>query len=122
MARKSAPKTQNASANKVATAIKDKMPKSEILSHLASQTGLTRGQVGTVLEELEVLIQRHVKKRGAGEFTLPGLLKIRSVRRPPTKKRMGRNPATGEQIMIPSKPASTSVRVTALKRLKDMVL
>ena len=80
-----------------------------------------RAQVNSVLDELETLIERHIKKRGAGEFTLPGLLKIRSVKKPATKKRMGRNPATGEEIEIGPKPASIRVRITALKRLKEMV-
>ena len=74
-----------------------------------------------VFDELEILVERHIKKRGAGEFTLPGLMKIKAVRRPATKKRMGRNPATGEEIVIGPKPASIRVRVTALKRLKEMV-
>ena len=86
------------------------MSKAQILAHLATQTGLTRAQVDSVLDELEVLVMRHVKKRAVGEFTLPGLLKIRSVKRPATKKRMGRNPATGEQIEIPARPATTRVR------------
>ena len=67
------------------------------------------------------LIERHIRRNAVGEFTLPGLMKIRSVKRPATKKRMGRNPATGEEIVIGPKPASIRVRVTALKRLKDMV-
>ena len=104
------------------TAIRQKMSKAQILAHLATQTGLTRAQVNSVLDELEVLVMRHVKKRSVGEFTLPGLLKIRSVKRPATKKRMGRNPATGEQIEIPARPATTRVRATPLKRLKEMVL
>lgn len=104
------------------TAIRDKMSKAQIVSHLAAETGLTRGQVGAVLEELEVLILRHIKKRSVREFTLPGLLKIAAVRRPATKKRMGRNPATGEAVEIAAKPATTVVRLRALKRLKEMVL
>ena len=83
---------------------------------------LSRKQVQSVLDELETLIHRHIKKRSVGEFTLPGLLKIRQVRRPATKRRMGRNPATGEEIVIGPKPASTRVRDTALKKLKQMVL
>jgi nucleoid DNA-binding protein len=102
-------------------AISTKMTKTGILNEIAGNTGLNRKQVASVLDELEVLIERHIKKRGAGEFTLPGLLKIRSVKRPATKKRMGRNPATGEEIVIGPKPASIRVRVTALKRLKEMV-
>lgn len=123
MARKaaSAQSKQDTPSQKT-TAIRQKMSKAQILAHLATQTGLTRAQVNSVLDELEVLVMRHVKKRSVGEFTLPGLLKIRSVKRPATKKRMGRNPATGEQIEIPARPATTRVRATPLKRLKEMVL
>ena len=126
MARKAAPKARKAPAKQAATparkvtALRNKMSKAALLTHLAHETGLTRVQVGTVMSELEILIERHVKKRAVGEFTLPGLLKIRSVKRPPTKQRMGRNPATGEEIVVPAKPATTRVRITALKRLKEM--
>ncbi len=106
---------------KKAPAIKAKMTKTAILKELAEKTELSTKQVGSVLQELEVLIERHIKKRAVGEFTLPGLLKVKSVKRPATKKRLGRNPATGEEIMIGAKPASIRVRVSALKRLKDMV-
>ena len=124
MARKKASansKVKPAPAQPKTTAVKTKMTKTAILNELSEKTDLTRKQVAAVLEELETLIERHIKKRGAGEFTLPGLLKIRSVKRPATKKRLGRNPATGEEIMIGAKPASIRVRVTALKRLKEMV-
>ena len=115
-------KAQPAQPTQKTTAIRQKMSKAQVLSHLAAQTGLTRNQVDSVFEELEVLMMRHIKKRSVGEFTLPGLLKIRSVKRPATKKRMGRNPATGEPVEIPARPATTRVRATPLKRLKEMVL
>jgi nucleoid DNA-binding protein len=107
--------------SKAASAVTSKMTKTSIMNELATRTELTRKQVNAVLDELEVLIGRHISKRGVGEFTLPGLLKIKSVKRPATKKRMGRNPATGQEIVIPAKPATTRVRVLALKRLKEMV-
>ncbi len=119
-ARKKAPAKKAAAASKSAPVGK-KMTKTGILNEIAQNTELSRKQVDSVLLELESLIERHIKKRGAGEFTLPGLLKVRSVKRPATKKRMGRNPATGEEIVIPAKPATTRVRVTPLKRLKEMV-
>ena len=126
MARKTASKTSKAQTSaapaKKAPAIREKMTKAKILAHIATETGLTRGQVDAVLDELEVLVQRHIKTRAVGEFTLPQLMTIRSVKRPATKKRMGRNPATGEAVEIPAKPATTVVRVRPLKRLKDMVL
>ncbi|HEX7036438.1 MAG TPA: HU family DNA-binding protein [Pseudomonadales bacterium] len=106
---------------KKAGPVTQKMTKTGILNELAARTELTRKQVDTLLTELESLIERHISKRGVGEFTLPGLLKVRAVKRPATKKRMGRNPATGEEIVIPAKPATTRVRVTPLKRLKEMV-
>jgi nucleoid DNA-binding protein len=118
-AKKAAPK--KAPASKAAPAVKKKMTKTAILNEIAEKTELSRKQVSSVLEELDTLIQRHIKKGAVGEFTLPGLLKVRSVKRPATKKRMGRNPATGQEIVIPAKPATTRVRVTALKRLKEMV-
>lgn len=124
MARKAAPKrtrTKAAPAPKRPPALRNKMNKSAMLTHIAGETGLTRVQVGAVLDELEILIERHIKKRAVGTFALPGLLKIRSVKRPATKKRMGRNPATGEAVEIAAKPATTKVRVTPLKRLKEMV-
>ena len=116
-AKKAAPKQAAASNGPVTT----KMTKTAILNEIASLTELTRKQVDHVIEELEALIKRHINKKGVGEFTLPGLLKVRAVKRPATKKRVGRNPATGAEIMIPAKPASIRVRVAALKRLKEMV-
>lgn len=101
--------------------VTEKMSKTLILNELAERTELSRKQVVSVLDELESLIAAHLAKKGIGEFTLPGLLKIRRVVRPATKKRMGRNPATGAEIVIPAKKESTRVRVGALKRLKAMV-
>ncbi len=120
-AAKRKPAAKKAVSKPKLTAIKTKMTKSAILAEIAEKTSLSRQEVSAVFDELEILIERHIKKNGAGEFTLPGLLKIRSVRRPATKKRMGRNPATGEEIVIGPKPASIRVRATALKRLKEMV-
>ena len=126
-ARKTAAKKKSAAKKKAAaparklTAITKKMTKTQIFSDIAESTELTQKQVAAVFDELEVLIERHIKKRAVGEFTLPGLLKIKSVKRPATKKRLGRNPATGEEIWIGPKPASIRARVTALKKLKEMV-
>jgi nucleoid DNA-binding protein len=115
------PAARKASPAKAAPGVKRKMTKTGILNEIATNTDLNRKQVAAVLDELESLIERHIRKRSAGEFTLPGLLKVKSVKRPASKKRMGRNPATGEEIVISAKPASIRVRVTALKRLKEMV-
>ena len=103
------------------TAISNKMNKAAVLSEIAAATDLTRAQVASVLDGLELLIQRHIKKRSVGEFTIPGLIKIRKIRQAATRKRMGRNPATGESVMIPAKPASWRLQLKPLARLKQMV-
>jgi hypothetical protein len=73
-----------------------------------------------VLDELAVLISRHVKKRSVGEFVLAGLIKITTVKRPAKKARKAINPFTGELTNLKAKPASIAVKVHALKGLKDM--
>ena len=54
-------------------AIQKKYTKTEILNEIAAKTAVNRKDVSAVLEELNVLIERHIKKRAVGEFTLPGL-------------------------------------------------
>lgn len=104
-------------------AIKDRYTKSSILSEIADKTDLSKKQVGAVFDELSILIQRHVKKGGAGEFTLPGLLKIKTVKKPARKARKGvPNPfRPGELMDIAAKPASIKIKVLPLKGLKDFV-
>ena len=104
-------------------AVKSKYTKSAILSEIAANTSLSKKQVSSVLDELTDLIERHVKKRAVGEFTLPGLFKIKTVKRPARKARKGvPNPfRPGEVMDVAAKPASTKVRVLPLKGLKVMV-
>lgn len=123
-AAKAVPKTGASNApvpKQVTTAIREPYTKAQLLSTLADSTGMAKRDVAAVFDELGTLIERHVKKRAAGTFTLPGLMKIRTTRKPATKARKGRNPFTGEEIMIAAKPARTAVKVLPLKALKQMV-
>ena len=97
-AKKTPAKKAAAAPVKKAPGIKTKMTKTAILNEIATNTNLSRAQVTSVMDELESVIERHIRKRSVGEFTLPGLLKIKAAKRPASKKRMGRNPATGEEI------------------------
>lgn len=110
-------------AKKKAGASAKKAPtKSQIFSAVADDTGLTKKDVAAVFESLSGQIQRNLSGRGApGVFTVPGLMKIKVVKKPARKARMGRNPATGEEMMFKAKPASKGVRVLALKGLKEMI-
>lgn len=116
-AKKTATKTKAAAS----TAQPKPPTKTEILNHIASETGLSKKDVGAVMDSLQGLIQKNVKPRGAGLFTLPGLMKIKVVKKPATKARKGRNPATGEEMMFKAKPARKVVKILPLKALKDMI-
>ena len=103
-------------------AITTKQTKTQIIAALAESTGLSKKDVGGVFAGLGDMIEAHMKRRGSGEFTIPDTgVKIRRVKKPARKARMGRNPATGEAMKIAAKPASTVVRVTALKALKETI-
>ncbi len=107
---------------KAGAATKKPPTKSEIYTQLADDTGLTKKDVAAVFESMSGLIEKNLGGRGApGMFTLPGLLKMRVVKKPATKARKGVNPFTGEEMMFKAKPASKTVKVAALKGLKDMV-
>src|SRR5688572_25939016 len=93
--------------------------KSEILTQISKDTGLSRKQVSTVFESLGGVIKKSL--RSGGLFTMPGLLKMKVVKKPATKAREGINPFTGEKMMFKAKPASKKVRVMPLKSLKGMV-
>ncbi len=88
------------------------MTKSQIMSKLSEQTGLTKKQVIAVVEEMVCLAYKQAKN----SFTVPGLGKLVLVNR---KARMGRNPATGEVIQIKAKKV---LRFRIAKAAKDAVL
>ena len=93
--------------------------KSEVLAQISKETELSRKQVAEVFESLNGIIKKSLK--GSGLFTLPGLCKMRVVKKPASKARDGVNPFTGEKMMIKAKPASKKVRIRALKNLNEMV-
>jgi len=93
--------------------------KSEILNHIAKDTDLSRKQISGVLDSLNGIIKKSL--RSTSQFTLPGLVKLKVVKKPATKAREGVNPFTGAKMTFKAKPASKKVRVLALKNLKEMV-
>jgi len=113
-------KVATAPAKKL-TAIKEQLTKTQILTRIAESTELTKKQVSSVFDELSDLIERSVKPRGAGSFTIPGLCKIVAVKKPAKKARKGINPFTGEETTFKAKPAHFAVKIRALKKLKEMV-
>jgi nucleoid DNA-binding protein len=103
-------------------AIKDKQTKSQILSTLAEETGLAKKDVLAVFAATKGLAARHLASRGSGELTIPEVgVKLRRVKKAARKAGMARNPFTGEMAHVDAKPASLSVRASAMKAIKDVV-
>lgn len=102
--------------------IKDAFGKSALIAHLAEQANVEAKHVKAVLAALEHTVLGAVHKKGAGNFTLPGLFKINAVKVPAKPKRKGKNPFTGEEQVFAAKPATVKVKVRPLKKLKDAAL
>ena len=91
-----------------------KMTKGQLLNAMAEATGMSKKEVGNFFDQLTTMAYKEVK--GSGEFAVPGIGKLVKVHR---KERMGRNPATGQEIKIPAK---TVVKFRVAKAAKDAVL
>ncbi len=108
---------------KAAAAAKKAPSKSEVMNNIAEETGLTKKQVGAVLEALASEIKKSLSNKGPGLFSIPGLVKIEKKKVParPAQKNVPNPFKPGELMDRPAKPASVKVKVRALKNLKDMV-
>ena len=102
--------------------IKEALTKSGLVAHIAEATSVAAKDVRAVFAALEGAVAASVNKKGAGSFTLPGLLKISTVSVAAKPKRKGINPFTKEEQWFAAKPASVKVKVRPLKKLKDAAL
>jgi len=104
-------------------AAKKKPPtKTEVLNNIAEATGVSKKVVDEVFKALSEEIRKSMSSRGAGAFTIPGLVKItkRKVPARPAKKGVPNPFKPGELMDVPAKPATTKIKVTPLKNLKEM--
>ncbi len=113
-AKKSAPAPKAAARPKAAT-------KSEIYGQLAEIAGLSKKQVASVFDAMSQAITKDLGKKGPGIFVVPGLLKLKVVRKDATKEKQGKNPFNGEPMIIKAKPARNVIKAVPLKALKDLV-
>ncbi len=90
------------------------MTKNQILTALAEKNDMKKSEVSDFMDKLAELAYDEVRTNG--EFVLLGFGKLVKVNR---KARMGRNPATGEEISIPAK---TVVKFRLAKAAKEAVL
>ena len=98
-----------------------RMTKAQVIAEISEFAEVDKKSVIRVFEGLTDLIKKQLGTRGSGEFVVPGLLKLKSVKKPATKDRPGINPFTKLPITIKGKPASKKVRATPLKALKDLI-
>jgi nucleoid DNA-binding protein len=104
-----------------ATPATTRRSRSDVVKQIAEGTELKPAKVKEVLGALTALMAADLSKKGCGEFNFNGLMKLKTVNKPATKSRKGRNPFTGEDITIKAKPASRKVRVRALRPLNAMI-
>ena len=95
--------------------------KGEIYSQIAEKTNLPKKDVSAVFAAMGELINKELGKKGPGLFVVPGLLKLKVVRKPATKAKQGINPFTKEPMTIKAKPARNVIKALPLKALKDSV-
>ncbi|WOD15477.1 HU family DNA-binding protein [Paraburkholderia kirstenboschensis] len=117
-----APATKKAVAATPLKPIKDSFTKSSLTIHLAERAGVEPKAAKALMAALEETVLASVHKKGAKEFTLPGLLKVVAQDVPAKKKRFGKDPFTGEDKWFAAKPASVRLKVRPLKKLKDAAL
>jgi nucleoid DNA-binding protein len=124
MAKKAAPKTENgkaAGAKSDAPSRAKAATKNEIFTAIAEKSGVARKDVAKIFDALGDLIAKELGKKGPGQFIVPGLLKLKVVRKPATKAKQGVNPFTKEPMTIKAKPARNVVRAVPMKALKELV-
>ena len=102
--------------------IKTAFNKTSLQAHLAELSGAEPKTVKAVLTALEATMVASLNKKGLGEFTLPGLIKVTSVAIPAKKKRRGIDPFTKVEREFAAKPATVRVKVRSLKKLMDAAL
>src|ERR1700752_1222481 len=117
-----APATKKAVAATPLKPIKDSFTKASLAIHLAERAGVEPKAAKALMAALEETVLASVHKKGAKEFTLPGLLKVVAHDVPAKKKRFGKDPFTGEDKWFAAKPASVRLKVRPLKKLKDAAL
>ena len=94
--------------------------KSQVITCISEQTQLSRKEVQAVFDAMADIMAKDLKGK-PGIFNVPGLMKVKKVRKPARKARKGINPFTGEPTIFKAKPATNAVKVQPLKGLKELV-
>ena len=100
---------------------KKPLTKTQVTSTLAERTGLSKQQVNEFFDEFAKLVGENLSDSGPGVLNISGLMKFKVTRKEAKPEREGKHPFTGEMTMLKAQPARNVVKVTPLKKLKDLV-
>jgi len=89
----------------------------QLVTAVADRAELSKNDAKRALSALEEIVLEELGN--AQKVRIGGLVQLTVRVKPATKKRKGRNPATGEEIEIAAKPASVDVRARPLARAKS---
>jgi nucleoid DNA-binding protein len=89
----------------------------QFVEELSEETGYSKSDVRHLLQSLEELVKQHISD--CERVKIGNLVQFEPKLRKKQKARMGRNPATGEDVRISAKPASVRVAARVLKGAKE---
>ena len=102
-----------------------KMTKTQLVQAIvdhAKDTGMSRKQAAAALNALNVIVAKQLGRKGPGEITIPGILKLQVIKKPAQPERKGINPFTKEPTIFKAKPARRVVKARILKGMKDAAM
>ena len=102
--------------------IKTTFNKTTLVAHVAEASGQEPKVVKAVLGALEATLLASINRKGAGEFSWPGVVKVTALQVPAKKARKGIDPFTKVERMFAAKPASVKVKARFFKKVKDAAL
>jgi DNA-binding protein HU-beta len=113
-------------ATKKAAAKAKALSKAALIVAISEETNkgehsVSKSQVKAVLEAVQAVAHRELKRGVGAQFALPGFAKFEVKKKAATKARQGVNPRTREPMTISAKPARKSISARAIKALKDAV-
>jgi DNA-binding protein HU-beta len=92
------------------------MTQTQLADAVAEKAGLSRADAKKAISALEEVVLEEIGN--AEKVKIGGVVQLDVRVRPATDARPGRNPATGEEIMISAKPASVAVKARPLAKAK----
>ncbi|HEX6788632.1 MAG TPA: HU family DNA-binding protein, partial [Gaiellaceae bacterium] len=93
------------------------MTQTQLADAVAEKAGLSRADAKKAIAALEEVVLDQIGS--AEKVKIGGVVQLDVRVRPATEARPGRNPATGEEIMISAKPASVAVKARPLAKAKN---